>query len=61
MAGVLETGSIPGGWTESWTVMLSKTSKPKVRELRAIALTNVAYKLMMAVIRSTLQQHIRRN
>ena len=61
LGAVLETGRVPEGWRESRTVMLPKTSKPKANELRPIALTNVGYKLMMAVIRISIEEHVRIN
>ena len=44
---VLEDGIVPGGWKKSRTVMIPKTNKPRAREHRPIALTNVGYKLFM--------------
>lgn len=41
--------------------MLPKVKKPKASQLRPIALVNVGYKLMMAVIRDSLEQHISTN
>lgn len=41
--------------------MIQKISKPKVRELRSAVLTNVGYKLMIAVVRYNLEEHIRIN
>ena len=43
---VLETGNIPEEWKKSRTVMIPKTAKPTVKELRPIALTNVGCKLI---------------
>ena len=41
--------------------MVAKTRKPTVKDLRPIALTNVGYKLMMAVIRNSIEEHARIN
>ena len=46
---------------ESRTVMVPKVKKPKVTELRPIALTNIGLKVTMAVVRNSLEEHIRKN
>ena len=49
-------------WKESNTVMLPKKAKPKVQELRPIAMTNVSYKLYMNMaIKDKIEEHIREN
>ena len=58
MKEVMETGNVPRGWKESRTVMIPKVKKPKASDLRPIALLNVGYKIMMAVVRDSLEQHI---
>ena len=44
---ILENGQIPKTWKESKTVLILKKSKPTVRDLRPIALTNTIYKVFM--------------
>ena len=41
--------------------MIPKTRHPKAKDLRLIALTNVGYKLMMSVIRNSLEDRIIKN
>ena len=41
--------------------MIPKTAKPTVKDLRPIALTNAGYKLMMAVVRNSIEEHVRIN
>ena len=57
----LDTGDLPEGWKESATVMIPKTSKPKANDYRPIALTNIGYKIFMAVIRMAIEEHIKQN
>ena len=49
MRQTLETAEIPEGWKRSTTAMIPKVAKPRIHELRPIALTNIGYKLMMSV------------
>ena len=57
----LEVGQIPDSWKESRTVMIPKIKKPKAKDLRPIALTSAGYKLMMAVIKNSIEDHIVKN
>ena len=41
--------------------MVPKRNRPKLNELRPIALANIPYKLAIAVIRYSIEGHIRRN
>ena len=61
LKGTLEAGIVPEGWKNSLTKMIPKVRKPKVHELRPIALTNQGYKLMMGVIRLHIEEHIKKN
>lgn len=61
MKSTLESGHVPPSWKESRTVMIPKTRCPKAKDLRPIALTNVGYKLMMSIIRDSLEDHITKN
>ncbi len=61
MKETLITGQVPSSWKESRTVMLPKTKRPRVKDLRPIALTNVGYKLMMAVMKTSIEDHIVNN
>lgn len=58
---LITTGSIPEGWKESKTVLIPKTRKPKVHEFRPIALTNIGYKIAMAVVRMSIEDHVEIN
>ena len=56
---VIEEGRVPVSWKESRTVMVPKKNKPKVTELRPIAMTNVSYKLFMSVVvKNPIEKHI---
>ena len=48
-------------WKESRTVMIPKTRYLKAKDLRPIPLTNVGYKLMIATIKNSLEDHITKN
>ena len=41
--------------------MILKTNKPRAREHRPIALTNVGYKLFMGLMKNKLVEHLDRN
>ena len=58
---VMERGGEPEGWRESRTVMLPKSRKPTVSDLRPIALTEVAYKIFMKIIKEKIEHHIVEN
>ena len=57
----MEDGIVPRGWKKSRTVKIPKTNKPRAREHRPIALTNVGYKLFMGLMKNKLVEHIDRN
>ena len=42
-------------------VMIPKTKKPRDKEHRPIALTNVGYKLFIGLVKDKLVQHLDRN
>lgn len=59
---ILETNKIPEEWKTSKTVMIPKTAKPKVNELRPLAITNISYKLFMSTaIKNKIEEHIVEN
>lgn len=58
--GVIETGNVLGGWKESRTVMIPEVKKAKARDLKPTAQLNVGYKIMMTVVRDSLEQHVSR-
>lgn len=58
---ILETGEPPAKWQKSRTSLIPKKSKPRVNELRPIALTNVSYKLFMSLLKKSLIEHLDRN
>ena len=47
---VIERRGEPKGWRKSRTVILSKSRKPTVYDLRPITLSEVAYKIIMQII-----------
>ena len=58
---VVETGEVPESWKRSRTVMVPKTTKPTAGELRPIAMTDISYKILMAVLRDRIEEQIERN
>ena len=56
---VMEVGIVPEGWEISKTVMISKTRKPKPKDHRPVALTNVGYKIFMSLVKDKIVEHIR--
>ena len=50
---------IPDSRVQSKTVMVPKTKKPTIRDLRPIVLTNATYKLFMGILRTNVEHHIR--
>ena len=57
----IQTKEIPEDWNISLTKMIPKTSRPTVKDLRPIALLNVSYKILMAIIREIIEDHINEN
>ena len=51
----------PEEWKKSKTIMIPKTRRPKVSELRPIALTDVSYKLLMSIEKDKVERHIEEN
>lgn len=58
---VIKTGIFPSKWRQSDTILIPKKDKPKTNELRPIALTNVSYKLFMAVLKEKITTHLQIN
>ena len=58
---ILNTGNIPQSWKTSKTTMIPKISKPKVKDLRPIALINGSYKLFMSILREKIETHLTEN
>ena len=58
---VLEDGTVPEKWKRSRTEMIPKTKKPRAKEHRPIALTNVGFKLFMGLVKDKQVQHLDRN
>ena len=61
MNGVLRMRVIPENWRKIKTVLIPKNNKPKYNEFRPIALTGVAYKLFMSIIKDNILKHVKRN
>ena len=51
----------PESWKTSKTKMIPKTTKPLVKDLRPIALTDVSYKVFMALMRNDIEHHLIEN
>ena len=52
---------IPQNWYNSKTKLIPKTSKPKIKDFRPIALTDCSYKICMGIMRSKMEQHLKNN
>lgn len=52
---------MPDDWRTSLTKLAPKVSKPTVKDLRPIALTNTSYKMLMAIIRDKIDDHLDKN
>ena len=46
-----EETEVPTSWMTSITKLIPKSNKPTAKDLRPIALTNIFYKMMMAIVR----------
>ena len=58
---VLESETVPEEWKKSRTVLLEKKRRATVRDLRPLALTNISYKIYMALIKVKIEDHIEMN
>ena len=56
---ITKEDNIPKSWYTSKTVLVPKTKKPTVKDLRPIALTNATYKLFMRILKTKIEHHIR--
>ena len=56
---ITKEDNIPESWYTSRTVLLPKTKKPTVKDLRPIALTNATYKLFLGILKTQIEHHIR--
>ena len=56
---ITKEDNIPESWYTSKTVLVPKTKKPTVKDLRPIALTNATYKLFMGILKTKIEHHIR--
>ena len=54
----LEKSDKPQSWKTSRTVLLEKKAKPTAKDYRPVALTDVSYKLYMALLRNEIESHI---
>ena len=52
------TGNVPEKWKGSKTKLIPKCKKPKVKDFRPIAITNIQYKLYLAIIKDRIEKHI---
>ena len=56
---IKQENEIPQTWCTSKTVLVPKKSKPTIRDLRPIALTNATYKLFMGILKTKIETHMR--
>ena len=57
----MDTTEKPPSWKVSKTKMVPKKAKPTAKDLRPIALTDVSYKIYMAVIKEKIEAHLNEN
>ena len=48
-------------WQSSKTTLVQKVRKPKIKDFRPVALTNVSYKIFMGIIRDKIEVHMEKN
>ena len=53
--------SRPQSWKHSRTTMVKKKRKPTVRDFRPIAVLNVSFKILMALLKNEIEEHIKEN
>ena len=58
---VLVSRAEPTSWKTSRTVMIPKKRRPTADQLRPLAMTDVSYKIMMAMVREEIDRHIEEN
>ena len=51
--------NIPESWYISKTVLVPKTKKPTVKDMRPIAVTNATFKLFLGILKTKIEHHIR--
>ena len=52
---------VPPNWKQTKTKLIPKCSKPLAKDLRPIALSNISYKLFMAIVRNRIEDHLEAN
>ena len=57
----LEKTRKPQSWKTSKTVLLEKKARPTVKDYRPVALTDITYKLYMALLRNEIEAHVSQN
>ena len=57
----LQSENKPPQWKISKTVLIAKNRKPTVKDFRPLALTDISYKLFMAILRNRIEEHIEHN
>ena len=56
---IIDEEKIPKEWKESKTTLIQKKKKPKVNDLRPIALTNISYKILMGILKNKIEAHLK--
>ena len=56
---ITKEDNVPESWYTSKTVLVRKSKKPTVKDLRPIALTNTTYKLFMGILKTKIEYNIR--
>ena len=57
----MNLGTVPDSWKKSNTKLIPKSAKPTVDQLRPIALTDISYKILMGILKTKIENHLRRN
>ena len=58
---VINEGKIPIKWLNSRTKLIKKCNKPKAKDHRPIAVTNIDYKILMSFLKKKIENHLQIN
>ena len=52
---------VPEKWKESKTKLIPKNNKPKIKDFRPLAMTNIQYKLYLGIMKDRIEDHLKIN